>query len=94
MLDRAEVEHIAELAKLGLEPHELDLLGTQLEHILDYIAQLSTVDLTGLVVHAGVGPSAVLLRADEPLPSLPREAVLALAPHAEAGHIRVPPLLD
>jgi aspartyl-tRNA(Asn)/glutamyl-tRNA(Gln) amidotransferase subunit C len=94
MLDRAEVEHIAELAKLGLEPHEIETLGAQLEHILDYIAQLSTVDVTGVVAHAGVGPGAVRLRADEPLPSLPREAILALAPHAESGHVRVPPLLD
>jgi aspartyl-tRNA(Asn)/glutamyl-tRNA(Gln) amidotransferase subunit C len=94
MLDRATVAHIAELARLGLDEDELEALGAQLGHILDYVDQLAALDLTSADVPPRAGPRSVRLRPDKPAPPLAREAVLALAPRSEAGYVVVPAFLD
>ena len=42
-LSRADVEHVAHLARLGLSDDELERLEGQLNHILDQYAILATV---------------------------------------------------
>ncbi len=43
-LSRAEVDHVATLARLGLSDAEKDRLLGELEAILDHIARLQQVD--------------------------------------------------
>ena len=43
-LTRADVEHVAYLARLGLTDEELDRLEGQLNHILDQYAKLAELD--------------------------------------------------
>ena len=43
-LTRAEVEHVANLARLALTPDELDALTGELAAILDHAAQVSALD--------------------------------------------------
>jgi aspartyl-tRNA(Asn)/glutamyl-tRNA(Gln) amidotransferase subunit C len=83
-LTRAEVQHIAELAKLQLTEAEETLYQEQLSDILNYIQRLNTLDTGAIPPTATVLPLRSVMRDDVPRPSLPVDEVLANAP-ARAG---------
>ena len=93
MISRADVEHVAELARLHLTDEELDRMQGQLSRILEAIAVLRDVDTSH------VGPTATVLalenvmRDDEPRDGISRGAALANAPLREGDHLRVPLVL-
>lgn len=93
-LTTAEVEHIAELARLALTEEEKNLFRGQLSAILDYAAILQRVDTSAIPPTATVLPLRNVMRDDEPRPSLPIEDVLANAPDAADGCFRVTAILD
>ena len=84
-LTRAEVQYIAELAKLQLTEAEEALYQEQLSDILDYIKRLNTLDTGAIPPTATVLPLRSVMRDDVARPSLPVDAVLANAP-ARAGN--------
>ena len=83
-LTRAEVQYIAELAKLQLTEAEETLYQEQLSDILNYIQRLNTLDTGAIPPTATVLPLRSVMRDDVPRPSLPVDEVLANAP-ARAG---------
>lgn len=91
-LSHQEVERIAALANLALTDRERDLFARQLADILGYVNQLAAVDTQGVPPTAHVLHGPTVLRADDVVPSLPRDAALANAPDAarDAGLFRVP----
>jgi aspartyl-tRNA(Asn)/glutamyl-tRNA(Gln) amidotransferase subunit C len=91
---KAEVERIAELAQLALEEGELARMGRELGAILAYVRQLEAVDVGDVPPTAHGELEGMLLRADEPRPSLDRDLVLAQAPRSEAGAFAVPAFVD
>jgi aspartyl-tRNA(Asn)/glutamyl-tRNA(Gln) amidotransferase subunit C len=84
-LTRAEVQYIAELAKLQLTEAEESLYQEQLSDILNYIQRLNTLDTGAIPPTATVLPLHNVMRDDVPRPSLPADDVLANAP-ARAGN--------
>jgi aspartyl-tRNA(Asn)/glutamyl-tRNA(Gln) amidotransferase subunit C len=93
-LTLAEVEHIAELAKLRLTDEEKARFREQLSAILDYAEMLNRVDVSAIPPTATVLPLRTVLRPDEARPSTPRERLLANAPNQEAGMFKVPAVLE
>ena len=93
-LTREEVEHVALLARLGLTDEEKERYRRQLGSILGYVAQLNEVDAGAAASGASVLPLEDVMGEDEPRPSLDPGDVLANAPEQEAGHFRVPAVLD
>ena len=89
-----EVAHIASLARLQLSPAEQAQFREQLSAVLNYMESLRQVDTAAVAPLASVLALQTVLRADEPLPSLPPGDLLAGAADAEAGMFRVPPVLD
>ena len=89
-----EVRHVATLARLSLTPAEEQAYAQQLSAILDAVAQLQALDLTGVVPtsHASLGSS--LLREDAQQPSLPSERALANAPARDGSSFAVPKILE
>ncbi len=83
-LTRAQVEHIAELAKLRLTPAEIEMMTAQLSAILDYAARLQELDTDAIAPTASVAPLQNVMRDDVVVPSLPRDEVLANAPDKDA----------
>jgi aspartyl-tRNA(Asn)/glutamyl-tRNA(Gln) amidotransferase subunit C len=90
----AEVEHIAELARLGLTDAEKTLYRDQLSAILDYAAALQKVDTSAILPTATVLSLRNVMRADAVEPSLPQADVLANAPDVHEGYFRVKAILD
>lgn len=89
-----EVQHIAFLARLALEPDELSRYARQLSDVLDYASRLLEVDTSQIAPTASVLPLQAPLRPDVARPCLPRELLLSNAPEEERGMFRVPPVLD
>ena len=87
-----DVKAIAALARLDLEPDEIDLFARQLSEFLGYATEVLAVDTTGVAPTAYLGSSRTADRPDEVRTSLDREAALASAPDpaADAGLFRVP----
>ncbi len=93
-LSLAEVQHIAELAKLELTEEEQARFREQLSAVLDYAAALHQADTAAIPPTATVLPLRTVLRDDVPRPSLPREELLASAAEQEAGCFKVPAVLE
>jgi aspartyl-tRNA(Asn)/glutamyl-tRNA(Gln) amidotransferase subunit C len=89
-----EVEHIANLARLHLTDGEKARYRQQLSAILEYIAQLQSLDTSGILPTSSVLPPRSVLRPDEPLPGLSTESLLSNAPQVESDQFRVPPVLE
>jgi aspartyl-tRNA(Asn)/glutamyl-tRNA(Gln) amidotransferase subunit C len=92
-LSRADVEHVAYLARLGLTDEELARLEGQLNHILDQYAILATVPTDHIAPTAQTIELENILRDDVAGPSLPVEAVLANAREHDGASIVVPAIL-
>jgi aspartyl-tRNA(Asn)/glutamyl-tRNA(Gln) amidotransferase subunit C len=92
-LTRADVEHVAYLARLGLTEPELERLEGQLNHILDQYAKLAEIDTSAIPPTAQTIELENILRDDVVTPSLPVEDVLGNAPRRAGEFIVVPPIL-
>jgi aspartyl-tRNA(Asn)/glutamyl-tRNA(Gln) amidotransferase subunit C len=93
-ITREEVARIASLARLSLDPDESLRVTTQLDAILDYVAQLSLVDTTGIEPTSHAIPLRTPLREDVPVPGMPPELAVANAPEREGSAFVVPLVID
>jgi aspartyl-tRNA(Asn)/glutamyl-tRNA(Gln) amidotransferase subunit C len=93
-LSLAEVEHIAELARLDLTPEEKERYRQQLSAILDYAARLQNIETGDIPPTASVLPPRSVLRQDISKPGLTVKQVLQNAPEAEQNQFRVPPVME
>ena len=92
-LTRADVEHVAHLARLGLTEEELARLEGQLNHILDQYAVLASLDTEHIPPTAQTIEVANILRADVVRPSLTVDEALLNAPKRGGDHFVVPAIL-
>jgi aspartyl-tRNA(Asn)/glutamyl-tRNA(Gln) amidotransferase subunit C len=96
-ITRADVEKIADLARLYFSQEEMDAFAVQFQSILDYIEQLKQVNVENIEPTSHVSLTADfekhMFREDEVKPSLPVEESLANAPDSGSGHFRVPKVL-
>lgn len=92
-LSLAQVDHVADLAKLALTDQERETFRLQLSAVLEYAERLRCLDVGDIPLTATVLPLENVLRDDEPYPSLPVEDVLANAPTVEGNCFRVPIIL-
>ncbi|MGC8826402.1 MAG: Asp-tRNA(Asn)/Glu-tRNA(Gln) amidotransferase subunit GatC [Anaerolineae bacterium] len=88
-----QVEHIAELAKLGLTDEEKEGYRAQLSAILEYADMIQQLDTEAIPPTATVLPLRNVMREDEVTPSLSVEEVLANAPDVEDNCFRVKAIL-
>ena len=92
-LSRADVEHVAHLARLGLTEDELTLLEGQLNHILDQYAILTRLDTEHIPPTAQTIELENILREDAVTPSFPAVEILGQAPQRDGEYFVVPPIL-
>lgn len=92
MLNKKEIEHIASLARLGLEEKEKDKFKEQLSQILDYVKQLQKVDTKGVEPIAQITGLENVEREDKVESGDFKEKLLKLAPDREGDHFKVNPV--
>ena len=88
-----QVRHVAKLARLALDEEELRKLAPQLESILEYVAKIAEVDVSGVEPMAHVLPLKNVLRDDVAKPGLPLEEVLKNAPATDGPFFKVPKVI-
>ena len=93
-LSKAEVRHVATLARIGLEPGDEEFYAVQLSGILGHIDRLQQLDTEDIPPTAQVVEVASRLRDDEPRPCLTQEDALANAPASVNGFFRVPAIQE
>ncbi len=93
-ITREDVDHVAYLARLGLDEGERERLRAELDQILGYMQVLQRLDTSAIPPTAQVIPLHNVMRPDVARPSLPVEAVLANAPAREDDFFRVAPVLE
>lgn len=92
-LTRKEVEEIALLARLHLEPDELDRMSEELGAILSHFRTIALADTTDVPPMTHAVPVDAPLRADVVLPSLPVDEALRGAPKRDGDLIVVPAII-
>jgi aspartyl-tRNA(Asn)/glutamyl-tRNA(Gln) amidotransferase subunit C len=92
-LSRADVVHVARLARLTLTDDEIDGFTADLAGILDHAQDVASLDTAGVPTTAHPLALSNVLRDDVVTPSLDRAEVLAMAPAAESDRFRVPQIL-
>jgi aspartyl-tRNA(Asn)/glutamyl-tRNA(Gln) amidotransferase subunit C len=92
-ITRADVAHVARLARLDVAEDELDQFTQQLGAVLEHAADVEALDTAGVEPTAHPLPLQNVLRDDVVTPSVDRDEVLSQAPAAEDGRFRVPRIL-
>jgi len=93
-LSLQEVDRIADLACLELDQEEKDTYRQQLSAILEYAAQLQTLDTSEVPSTSSLFLRSSILRKDESRPGLNHKKLLQNAPQIENSQFRVPPILE
>jgi aspartyl-tRNA(Asn)/glutamyl-tRNA(Gln) amidotransferase subunit C len=89
-ITRAEVLHVADLARLDLTEEEIERFRDQLNAILEAVGKVGELDLSGVEPTAHPLDLVNIWADDEPRPSLPVEDALANAPDRAGDFFRVP----
>lgn len=94
MIDRETVIAVAKLARLGMTEEDIETFGKQLSVILENIAILQEVDVSGVSPTAHASRLNTITRADVPEPSYEPELLLANAPDQEDNCLKVNAVLE
>ena len=89
-----EVHHVAQLAQLALGEEELASIRVDLDAILDYVDQLSELDVDDVEPTTHAVPLHLTLREDVVVQTLTRDEVLQNAPASEDGMFQVPRVVE
>ncbi len=93
-LTRAEVEHVAVLARLALNEDQIAHLRTDLTSVLAQVQLLNEVKTEHIEPSASILPLTNVMADDDPLPSFTLEQVLANVHARHDGQIRVPAIFE
>jgi aspartyl-tRNA(Asn)/glutamyl-tRNA(Gln) amidotransferase subunit C len=88
-----DVRKVAQLARLQLPEEKITTYTGQLERILEYVAQLESVDTEGVPPTTRAVEVVNVTRDDVVVPTDVREQLLDEAPQREGDFFRVPKIL-
>lgn len=90
---KIDVEYVAQLARISLSAEEKTLFQKQLEEIVDYVNDISRVDVAGVQPTAHSTANQNVFRRDESRIGLDRETVLKNAPVHDDRQFVVPKIV-
>ena len=93
-ITRAEVQHLAGLARISLSDDELDHLADELPAIVEHVRVVQSAAGDDVVPMSHPLPISNVFRADAARPGLSTEEALAGAPASEQGRFLVPKILE
>ncbi|PLY00878.1 MAG: Asp-tRNA(Asn)/Glu-tRNA(Gln) amidotransferase GatCAB subunit C [Desulfuromonas sp.] len=93
-ITQQDVEHVARLARLTLEPQELEMMTGQMDAILGYVDKLNELDTEGIEPTAHAVPMSNAFRADEKKSSIGIERALQNAPERDGSCYKVPKVIE
>lgn len=97
-IGKRELEHLAKLARIELDPKEEEKLLKDLGSILDHMKELEAVDTAGVAPMAGGTALKNVFREDGEANGGPentnRGAGVEAFPEKESGFLKVPPVFE
>jgi len=90
----SDVQKIARLARLAMNPNEIEAARAQLSGIFELIAEMQAVNTTGIEPMSHAQELSQRLREDVVCATNQREAFQAIAPQVESGLYLVPQVLE
>lgn len=89
-LQKGDIEHLANLARISVKEEEKDELINRIESVLSYVGEISKVDTTGYT-HAESGANRNVLRDDEAFSAdeAVRNEIMNNAPEKHDGFVKV-----
>jgi aspartyl-tRNA(Asn)/glutamyl-tRNA(Gln) amidotransferase subunit C len=93
-LSREEVLHVARLARVGLTEEDVTKFQQQLSQILDHFEMLSRIPTDDVPPTTHTLPLESVMSPDQQRPSLTQDTLLANAPLAQDGFLRVRGVLE
>ena len=94
MIDQTAVTRIAHLARLKIPPEEQQQVAGELSKILDWVAQLGEVDVSGVAPLTNVNDQILRWREDVVNDGGKPEDILANAPAKTADFFTVPKVVE
>lgn len=91
---KADVEHVAILARLEFGEDEKAEMAEQLSRIVEYVEKLNELDTEDVSPTAHAVPLRSVLREDDARPSLDPEDALRNAPDREGAFFKVPRIVE
>jgi aspartyl-tRNA(Asn)/glutamyl-tRNA(Gln) amidotransferase subunit C len=88
-----QVQHVARLARLSIDPEATERLAAELATILTYVDKLSEVDTQGVPPTSHAIALTNAFRDDMVHDHLPREQALQNAPSQDEGNFVVPKVI-
>ena len=93
-IEKDDVKHVAQLARLKLTEKEINYFAKQLDSIINYIDQLKEVDISNVEPTTHVLPIQNVFREDTIQPSLKTKDTLKNAPSKENEFFKVPRIIE
>ena len=93
-LTHADVQKVAQLARLKMSETEIESARSQLSGIFDLIAEMQAVDTSGIEPMSHAQDVAQRLRTDAVTEADQRDLFQSIAPQVEAGLYLVPQVIE
>jgi aspartyl-tRNA(Asn)/glutamyl-tRNA(Gln) amidotransferase subunit C len=93
-ISKEVVDYVAHLARIELEPQELEKLSGQLNDILKFIDKLAALDTQNIPPASHILPLSNILREDNLRASLKIEQVTENAPQKSGNFFVVPKVIE
>lgn len=93
MISKEEVQHIAGLARIGLDEKEIEKFSKDLSSILDWVEQLKKVDVSGVELTSHITGVANVMREDKAGSFNNLDGIKKLFPEEKDGYDKVKSVL-
>jgi aspartyl-tRNA(Asn)/glutamyl-tRNA(Gln) amidotransferase subunit C len=93
-INQQDVEHVARLARLSLNPDDLKTMTGQMDAILGYVDKLNELDTSGIEPMAHAVPMSNAFREDEITEPIGVEQALQNAPQRNDNYFKVPKIIE
>ena len=93
-IDKSQVEHVAQLARLQFDEEQLEMFVNQLNTILDYFDKLQDLDTTGIEPTSHAVALQNALRHDTVNNFVEKDLLMQNAPSEENKCFKVPKVIE
>ncbi len=94
VINKHELEHLAKLARIELDPNEEEKLLKDLGNILEHFKELQAIDTTNIEPMAGGTDLKNSFRDDTERENTNRGAGVDVFPEKQNGFLKVPPVFE
>jgi len=85
-----QIKHLAHVSRLEFSEEELKEMQGDMGKILDFVAQIDALDLSGIEPLTQMSDSVNVMREDQTKGMIQKEEALRNAPDANSDYFRVP----